>query len=47
MHRIAERVFWGFMLGMLVLGVVAAVLSWGVLKPDARSWTAWTPGIGV
>ncbi|PDS43161.1 hypothetical protein CO662_36685 [Rhizobium anhuiense] len=31
----------------LALGVVAAVLSWGVLKPDAWSWTAWTLGIGV
>jgi hypothetical protein len=47
MHRIAERFFWGLMLVMLALGVVAAVLSWGVLKPDAPSWIAWTLRIGV
>ena len=47
MNRIAERFFWGLMLVILALGVVAAVLSWGVLKPDATSWVPWTLGIGV
>jgi hypothetical protein len=32
---------------MLALGLVAAVLSWRVSKPDGSSWTAWTLGIGV
>jgi hypothetical protein len=40
MHRIAERFFWGLMFVMLALGVVAAVLSWGVLNPDPTSWIA-------
>ena len=32
---------------MLAIGVVAAALYWGILKPDAPSWIARTLGIGV
>src|SRR5260370_37541841 len=47
MHRIAERFFWGLMWFMLALGVVAGVLCWGVLTPDAPRWLPWPLGIGV
>jgi hypothetical protein len=47
MRRVAERFFWGLMWFMLALGIVAAVVYWGVLKPETPSWTAWALGIGV
>src|SRR4051812_37597553 len=56
MHRIAERFFWGLMLVLLALGVVAAVLLWRevVWKPEPGSWitrpleiVVWAGAIGL
>jgi hypothetical protein len=47
MHETTRRFFWRLMSAMLSVGVVAAVLSWGILKPESPSWMVWMLGIGI
>jgi hypothetical protein len=46
MHRIARQLFWQLMVLFVLVGVLAAALSWGA-KPSATGWTGWALGIGI